>query len=39
MCQMRGGLIKNVPKIGAKCLIPLTKVNIINFGYDHIILH
>ena len=39
MCQMKGGLIYDVPKIGVKCLIPLTKVNIHNFDYEHNILH
>ena len=38
-CQMRGGLISNVPKIRVKCFIPLIKVNIHNFHYDHNILH
>ena len=38
MCQMRGGLICNVPKIREQCFIPLTKVNILNFDYDHNIL-
>ena len=39
MCQMKGGLIYDVPEIGVKCLISLTKVNIYNFDYEHNILH
>ena len=39
MCQMRGGLIYNVPKIKVKCFIPFTQVNILKFNYDHNILH
>ena len=39
MCQMTGGLIKNVPKIRIKCFIPITKVEILNCDYDHNILH
>ena len=39
LCQMRGGLTKNVSKIRVKCFIPLTKINIINFNYDLNILH
>ena len=39
MCEMRGGLIFNVPKIRVKCFIPFTKDIIINFDYDHNILH
>ena len=35
---MRGGLIYNDPKIRVQCFIPLTKVNILNFDYDHNIL-
>ena len=39
MCQMKGSLIQNVPKIRVNCFIPLFKVNIINFDYDHNIIH
>ena len=39
MLQMRGGLIWNNPKMRVKWFICLTKVNIINFDYDHNILH
>ena len=35
---MRGGLIRKVPKIRVQCFIPLTKLNILNFDYDHNIL-
>ena len=38
MCHVRRGLIKNVPKRRVKCFIPLTKVKIIYFDYDHNIL-
>ena len=39
LCQMRGGLTKNVSKIRVQWFIPLTKINIINFNYDLNILH
>ena len=39
MCQMRGGLIQNAPKIRVKCFIPFTKVNIIKSNYDHDVLN
>ena len=36
---MRGGMIYNVPKIRViQCFIPLSKVNMLNYDYDHYIL-